>query len=92
MSESEKSETRGRRIGKFCTGFGIATAAAFAVMALPFSSTAWWIVCAAALAAATLCPLLLRRGHRYVVIGMLCALILPGLMVGSACIGIRLHY
>jgi len=70
----------------------LATAALLAVAFMPLGSPGWLAICGMVLVGAAACLLLAKRGYRYVVVGMLCALILPGLVVGSACVGVRLHY
>jgi len=89
---STSDEGRGRKTFEFSVGFVLATGVAVAIAMTPIGSVAWWIVCAVALVGAILCPLIHKLGYRYAVIGILCALILPGLMIGSACVGVRMHY
>lgn len=85
-------EGRGRKAYEFGIGFVLATVEAGAIAMMPIGSVAWWVICAVGLAGVCVTPLLHKLGYRYAVIGILCALILPGLMIGSACVGVRMNY
>lgn len=67
------------------------TITALATMMLPVLTGRWWWG-ALLVAELALLPFLLKGRWRIVAIGMVCALLIPGLLAGAACIGVPLKY
>ncbi len=89
---TEKVRIRGRVIADFVIGLAGATAAVGAALGVPGLALGWALAAMAAVLAGAVALLRFRRASRPLALGMLCGLLAPALIAGSACIPIPLEY
>lgn len=89
---TKKVRIRGRVIADFVMGLAGVTAAVGAALGMPGIALGWALAAMAAVGAVAVALLRFRRASRPLALGMLCGLMAPALIAGSACIPIPLEY
>ena len=88
----EMNRPRGRSIAGFAIGFAGVTAAIGAAGCVPGAGLGWALAAMAVVLAGAVALLRFRRPGRPLALGMLCGLLAPALIAGSACIPVPLEY